>query len=238
MAARAAFLSLALLAGLTVQAGAVECPPSPAQPLALPRLAEGLRAGAMPLIIALGSSSTQGAGASSPEMAYPAQLEAALRRRGLDVQVLNSGRGGEDVVEMLDRLEADVIALRPAVVIWQVGVNGAMRNHPVDRFRILLRQGVARLQAAGADVVLMDSQRGPWTAQAPSRDAFDRTMAEVARDWGAGFFSRRRMMDAWVAAGAEAEVMLVSDGLHHNDRGYGCLADALAEAIRSGKVTR
>jgi lysophospholipase L1-like esterase len=200
----------------------------------LPRLAEALRGGEA-LVLAFGSSSTQGAYASSPEKAYPAQLEAALRREGLAVRVLNRGRGGEDALEMRARLEADVLAARPALVIWQLGVNGAIREQSLTRFRTLLRQGVTRMQEAGADVVLMDSQRGRWVAaHSVLRDAFDATLAEVAEERGAPLFSRRRMMDAWVEGGVDEAAMIAPDGLHHNDRGYACLAEALASGIRAG----
>ncbi|WP_458095432.1 SGNH/GDSL hydrolase family protein [Roseomonas sp. WA12] len=201
----------------------------------LPRLAEAARAGRPAIVVAFGSSSTQGAYASSPDKAYPAQLEAALRRTGLAVQVLNRGRGGEDAAEMYARLDRDVVAARPAVVIWQVGVNGAIRGQSLSQFRALLAEGVSRIQAAGADVVLMDSQRGPWVAaHAVLRDAFDSAMSEVARERSAPLFSRRRMMDAWVASGTAEVAMIAPDGLHHNDRGYACVAQALADGIRAG----
>lgn len=229
---RLAFCLVALLS-LTAPAlaAAPACPAAPVQVLALPHLADAVRAGRTATIVALGSSSTQGAGASSPDAAYPARLEAALRRRGIPVRVLNRGRGGEDVVEMLMRLEADVIAERPDVVIWQVGTNAAMRNHPLDRFTLLLREGVRELQDAGADVVLMDSQRGPWARQAPMRDVFDRALADMAVEKGIPLFSRRRLMDVWASAGTVPEAMLVQDGLHHNDRGYACLAEAVARGM-------
>lgn len=232
----AVFLVATLLSGApagAVDAAAPACPAAPLQSVALPRLAQAIREGRTPVVVALGSSSTQGAGASSASAAYPAKLEAALRRDGIPVRVLNRGRGGEDVVEMIGRLEADVIAERPDVVIWQAGVNAAMRNHPLDRFTLLLRDGVRMLQDAGADVVLMDSQRGPWMTRAPMRDAFDAALAEMAVEKGAVLFSRRRLMDVWASAGAAPEAMLISDGLHHNDRGYACLAEALARGIRS-----
>ena len=211
------------------------CPPAPVQPLVLPHLAEALREGRPAVVVAFGSSSTQGAYASSPDRSYPAQLEAALRRAGLAVRVLNRGRGGEDAPEMHARLDRDVVAARPVLVIWQLGVNGAMRGQSLTRFRALLEEGVARIQAAGADVVLMDSQRGPWVAaHAVLRDAFDAALSEVARERAAPLFSRRRMMDAWVASGTAEAAMIAPDGLHHNDRGYACLAQAVAEGIRAG----
>jgi len=72
-------------------------------------------------IVAVGSSSTQGAGASAPGLSYPSRLEAALRDRfpGIDIRVINRGKGGEDVTEELARLDRDVIAEHPELVIWK-----------------------------------------------------------------------------------------------------------------------
>ena len=44
------------------------------------------------------------------------------------IAVLNRGIGGQDAAEELARLDVDVLALRPQLVIWQVGANGALRN--------------------------------------------------------------------------------------------------------------
>ena len=232
LALLASSLAIPLATGARAQAPSA-CPVAPLQELPLPHLAEAAREGRPAVIVTLGSSSTEGVGASSPLATYPARLEEALRRDGLAARVLNRGRGGEEVGDMLARMERDVIAARPDVVIWQVGTNAAMRNHPLDRFTVLLREGVRRLQEAGADVVLMDSQRGPWAARAPMREAFDRALADMALEKGAVLFSRRRLMDVWASAGTAPEAMLVQDGLHHNDRGYACLAEALARGMRS-----
>src|ERR1044072_2872158 len=49
-------------------------------------------------IVAIGSSSTSGAGASSRNATYPARLEAELKAQlpGLPITVLNKGIGGEE----------------------------------------------------------------------------------------------------------------------------------------------
>src|SRR5258708_38945852 len=56
-------------------------------------------------IVAMGSSSTSGVGASAPGLSYPSRLEAALRGRfpRIDIRVINRGKGGEDVSEELPR---------------------------------------------------------------------------------------------------------------------------------------
>ena len=56
----------------------------------------------------------------------------------------------------------------------------------------------------------------------------------VAAARSAPVFSRVELMRAWEAAGTPPREMLHSDGLHHNDRGYACVAEALASAILRG----
>jgi acyl-CoA thioesterase I len=221
-----------LLAPAPLRAEAA-CPPAPAAALALPGFADALATGREIRIIALGSSSTAGVGATAPRHAYPAQLEARLAaaRPGAAIRVLNRGVGGEDAEEMLARLDEDVLYHEPALVIWQVGVNAALRQGDPARFAALLEQGIRRIRAAGAEVVLMDSQRGPWARHAPNAPAFDAALAAAAREPGVALFSRGRLMDRWSAGGAPPDAMLAADGLHHNDRGYACLAAALAESL-------
>ncbi|MCX7683880.1 MAG: SGNH/GDSL hydrolase family protein [Acetobacteraceae bacterium] len=211
------------------------CPWVEMPPLRLPALAARVSAGQPVRVVAFGSSSTAGIGATAPDRTYPHRLQAELSAHwpGVRVEVLNRGVGGEDVIEMLARLERDVLLARPALVVWQLGVNAALRRQDVQEFRLRLDEGLARMRAAGAEVVLMDSQMGPWARNAPQREAYDRALAEAAasRD-GVQLFSRARLMDGWATRGARPEAMLVADGLHHNDRGYACLAEALARALR------
>jgi acyl-CoA thioesterase-1 len=81
-------------------------------------------------IVALGASNTYGSGRGStnggvnPAEAYPAQLEALLRGRGLDARVSNKGVPGDTSAGMLARLDGAVPA-GTAVVILQPGGNDA-----------------------------------------------------------------------------------------------------------------
>src|SRR3954454_20508239 len=78
----------------------------------LPHVTQQLARGTTLRIVAFGSSSTEGVGASSPGAAYPAQLEIALKRalprRANPLTVLNRGIGGEHVDDMLKRIDRDV----------------------------------------------------------------------------------------------------------------------------------
>ena len=215
---------------------AAECPSVPAEALPLPVSRAALRAGQPLTVVAFGSSSTEGAGASTPGHAYPARLEALLRAalRGHEVRVVNRGVGGQDVSEMLARLDAEVLAKRPQLVVWQAGANAALRGMAPEAFRDTLAEGVARLRASGTDVVLMDSQIAPTVLARPLHPYLAAAMREVAASNSVPIFSRAELMRTWEAAGVGPLHMLHADGLHHNDRGYACLAEALAESILRG----
>src|SRR5882757_882951 len=81
----------------------------------LARLAHRIAVGDPIKIVAFGSSSTAGAGASSPDTAYPARLAVELRTLlpGHAITVVNRGISGEEVVDMLKRLDTDVLAEKP-----------------------------------------------------------------------------------------------------------------------------
>jgi lysophospholipase L1-like esterase len=230
---RALFL-IALLAILPLAARATEdCPRSPGQSLSLPATRAAVLAGRPVTVVAFGSSSTEGAGASDQSRTYPAMLEAQLHAAlpEAKLQVLNRGRGGEEVQEMLGRLEHDVLELKPTLVIWQAGANAVLRGMEPDAFSAALAGGIARLRARGMDVVLMDSQRAPRILASPNHGRFDMALHELSVLTHVPLFSRAALMRAWEEAGTPAGAMLAPDGLHHNDRGYACLARTLARSI-------
>ncbi|MBB5688876.1 lysophospholipase L1-like esterase [Roseomonas alkaliterrae] len=233
---------LALLAGLGAAAPAAAlappapCPPVAMAPLPAPSFAAAVAARRAPVIVAFGSSSTAGAGATEALRSYPAVLERRLRYAlGLPVTVLNRGIGGEAAEEMAARLDRDVLAAQPDLVIWQVGGNSALRSADPERYRALVREGLERLTQAGISVVLMDNQRAPRIAARPNHRTYDAITAELARAVpGVALFSRGALMDAWARAGVPGGAVLTGDDLHHNDRGYACLAEALAAALLDG----
>jgi acyl-CoA thioesterase-1 len=85
---------------------------APGVDVALTRTRQQLTQGNTLTIVAVGSSSTEGAGASSGSASYPSRLEAMLKRRfaGVEIRVLNRGVGGEEEADMLARFDRDVIA--------------------------------------------------------------------------------------------------------------------------------
>jgi lysophospholipase L1-like esterase len=187
-----------------------------------------------PLIaVALGSSSTRGWMATDIAHSYPALLQKELNEDlpKADFAFINRGIGGQDAPQELARLDQDVLAIRPQLVIWQVGANGAVHDESPKLFRQLVEEGISKLKAAGADVMLMDNQRSPRIMAAPEHEVMEETLRDIAREANVNLFSRSALMDHWAASGAPYEDFIAVDGFHMNNRGYACLAHALAQVI-------
>ena len=201
----------------------------------LPHVAGKLAAGKPVVIVAFGSSSTQGYGSSSPEFNYPNRLAAQLHRTypSADITVLNNGVGGEDAPEMMKRLQASVIDAKPDLVIWQVGTNAVLRNLDPSETANMVEDGVARIQAAGADLVLVDPQYSPRvTEHAESASKMVKLLNKVAELRHVGIFPRFEVMRQWHDQQAlPIESFVIADGLHMNDWGYACFAQLLGDDI-------
>lgn len=200
----------------------------------LNRTARRLAAGQPIKIVAIGSSSTYGAGASRPYNNYPSRLAAELAREFVDQEfiVLNRGVNGDTATDMLARFERGVIAEEPDLVLWQVGTNSLLRDEMMYPHWSLLHGGIARLKAAGADVVLIDPQYAPRVLARPNAEGMIALMANTARLKSVNLFRRFALMRHWY----EVERMpfaafLSPDELHLNDFSYACIARALAGAI-------
>ncbi|MBA2402563.1 MAG: SGNH/GDSL hydrolase family protein [Bradyrhizobium sp.] len=201
----------------------------------LPHVAGKLAAGEPVVIIAFGSSSTAGFGASSPEFNYPNRLAAQLHRQypTADITVINRGQGGEDAPEMMKRLQTSVIDMHPDLVIWQVGTNAVLRNlDPAETIK-LVEDGVARIQAAGADLVLIDPQYSPKVNErAESAGKMINLLGKVAELRKVGIFPRFEVMRDWHEKQAiPMDNFVIADGLHMSDWGYACFAQLLGDDI-------
>jgi lysophospholipase L1-like esterase len=201
----------------------------------LPHVAGKLASGAPVTIIAFGSSSTEGYGATSPEFTYPNRLAAQLHRQypSADITVVTRGHGGDDAPEMMNRLQSSVLDMKPDLVIWQVGTNAVLRNlDPVETAK-LVSEGVARIQAAGADLVLVDPQYSPRVNErAQSASQIVSLLGKVAALRHVGFFPRFEVMREWHEEQAiPIDKFVIADGLHMNDWGYACFAQLLGDDI-------
>jgi lysophospholipase L1-like esterase len=206
-----------------------------ARSFSLPRVTHRLAGGQPVVIIAFGSSSTQGYGTSAPEFTYPNRLADQLRRKypTADITVVNRGRGGEDAPEMMKRLQTEVIDMKPDLVIWQVGTNAVIRDLDPDAMGQIVQDGVTRIQASGADVVLVDPQYSPRVTEHPEgATKMVKLLGKIAQLRHIGVFPRFEVMRQWHENQAlPIDNFVIADGLHMNDWGYACFAQLLGDDI-------
>jgi lysophospholipase L1-like esterase len=198
-------------------------------------VARRVAAGGSLTIVAIGSSSTSGSGASSPAMSYPSRLAVELKELmpRLDIKVLNRGVGGETTVEMLARFDRDVFAEKPDLVVWQVGSNSVLRDLSLAEASARLREGLNRLRAADLDVVLMNPQYAPKVIKKSEADRMVDLIDLAAKQANVDLFQRFAVMRYWrLTEDIPFSTFISSDELHMNDWSYGCIAKLLAGAIQ------
>ena len=202
--------------------------------LPLAHTARVLASGKPLKIVALGSSSTYGAGASTSAASYPSRLADELARRfpGHEIAILNRGVNGNEAADMLARLDTAVIAEKPDLILWQVGTNSVLRDKPLQPHAPLLHEGLARMKATGADVVIIDPQYAPRVISKPTCQGMVSLIATTAKAEHVGVFHRFELMRRWrETEQLPFETFVSTDGLHMNDWSYACLAKALGVAI-------
>lgn len=237
-------VSLPGLMGLTVLAGLLAAAPARAeepQPVcdvpasllasdsALPKVTEAVKSGHSLDILVVGSRSSTISG--SEGSAYPARLEAALKDALAPVPVsvsveLQAKKSAEDVVKDV----AVLLAKKPVLVVWQTGTVDAMRSIDPDEFRSAVDEGVAAMQNAGADVVLMNLQYSPRTETMISVPPYLDTLRAVAQQHDVPLFDRFEIMRQWNDNG-DFDLFNPSHGTELAKRVHDCIGRALSKFV-------
>jgi len=200
----------------------------------LPHTAARLAEGKSLNIVALGSSSTYGTGATRPEYAYPSRLAALLQARFPDIliRVVNRGVGGELGVGTSERIARDVLPEKPDLVIWQVGTNDVLHDLDPEGPMAAVRSGIEQIKRSGADVILMDMQYAPAVLMHARYREMEHALWVTARAAGVPLFHRFALMRDWAEHGnMKMSVMVGPDRLHMTDASYDCLARQLSTSI-------
>jgi acyl-CoA thioesterase-1 len=167
------------------------------------------------VIVAFGDSLTAGFGVA-PDEAWPALVDARLRREGYRYRVVNAGVSGDTTTGGLRRLDW-VRRARPEVAIVALGANDGLRGQPLPAMRDNLLAIVSGLREGGTRVLLAGMQLprnyGPYARQ------FAGTYPEVARRTGAALMP-------FLLDGVAMDVRLnLSDGIHPNAAGHRVIAE-------------
>ncbi len=247
---RGIFAALAVLLGCLV-ARAQDAPPplSPqceapaadiAAPAPLPHLADLLaNKSAAVRILAIGSSSTWGVGASSRKKTYPALLRNILEGalKGVKAEIVNRGVSGEVAQTTAERLRTAVALDKPDLVLWQVGTNDALARVEAGDFEDTLRSTISWLKASDIDVVLVGLQYAPKFVRDDSYTAIREALKKVAVAENVLYVSRFDAMK-FIAQNQTGEQLISGDDLHLDDLGYECMAEHISRAVIANLFVR
>ncbi len=234
----AAALAAALLWAAPASAVEAENPcQAPAQMIysagPLPRMERLLKASSKKIkVLAIGSSSTVGVGASAPRFTYTSMLEGELGRavNGLNVKIITRGVSGEIADGTAERIKLEVALTRPDLVLWQVGTNDALARVPVSEFAQTVSRTLKWLKGANVDVVLVGMQYTKKVAKDAHYKLIKDALKQVAQEENVALVKRYDAMQYMEEARAKMS-FITADDLHLNDLGYRCMAEHVARGI-------
>jgi acyl-CoA thioesterase-1 len=174
-------------------------------------------------ILALGTSITQGYGLP-PGTDFTVQLQAALKRGGIDAVVTNAGVSGDTSAGGLARLDWS-LADHPDAVILELGGNDMLRGIAPVETEKNLRAILSRLKAAHVPVLLtgMHAQRN---LGADYVRQFDGMYPRLARDANVLFYP-------FILDGVALHPKLnQADGMHPNPAGVKVIVARILPVVK------
>lgn len=186
--------------------------------LAFPAVAQGKPR----RIVALGDSLTAGYLLPAKD-AFPNQLEALLRAKGLDVRVENAGVSGDTSSGGLARLDWSVGEGVDAVIL-ELGANDALRAVDPAITENALDQMLSKLKARGIKVLLA-GMYAPRNNGEAYFSRFDAIYPRLSQKHGVPLYP-------FFLEGVQGEKsLLLSDGLHPNAAGVRLIAEKIAPMV-------
>ncbi len=203
----------------------------------LPKTAAAVASGQTVSIVAIGGASTLGQAAGSADLAWPARLAVALTSRSpaVHVKVDNRAVARQTAQEMASRLDREVIAVKPTLVIWETGTTDAVQETDLDEFRQTMQTGIDRLRASGVEVVFMDMQFSRQTHAVINFGEYASVLRETTDANAVPLFRRHDIMYHWAESGLFDLMTGDHDKLHLvASRLYDCIGRAMADFITRG----
>jgi lysophospholipase L1-like esterase len=188
---------------------------------ALPRVAAAIKNKTLTVIVA-GSTSSTLPGATGPAAAYPARLEAALKKKLPDVtiKVISLAKPRQTAAEMAAAFPKVLKDEKPALVIWQAGTADAMR-------------GIGTLHDGGADVIFMNPQYSPRTDAVIATAVYTETIRWVALGNAVNLFDRQSIMRQWEELGT-FDLLAATKSLDTAAKVHDCIGRLLADLVSEG----
>jgi lysophospholipase L1-like esterase len=202
--------------------------------------------GAPVLYVALGDSTVEGVGASSPAANYVSRLHARLRAVYPRASVANLGLGGATSADVVAGQLERAVLLRPHLVTLSIGPNDITGHVPLPEyernvetiFRRLTREtGAVVVANLLPDLAITPRFRGREVAPAVGglTVRFNEALGRLARRYGV------EVVDLYEASRAELPrrpELIATDGYHPSDLGYARWAELLWAGVERRLAAR
>jgi acyl-CoA thioesterase-1 len=173
-------------------------------------------------ILAFGDSLTAGYGLPDTD-SFASKLQAALKARGHDVVVVNSGVSGDTASDGAARLDWSLTDDIGAVIV-ELGANDALRGVDPAVTRQALDTILARLSEKKLPVLLA-GMYAPRNLGSPYVDEFDRIYGDLARQYDA-------LLYPFFLDGLLGEAALNQpDGMHPTAAGVDVIVERIIPAV-------
>jgi lysophospholipase L1-like esterase len=164
-------------------------------------------------VIAFGDSLTAGYGAGEGED-WPSRVSSST-----NIAIVNAGRSGDTTDSALARLDDDVLARDPRIVIVGLGGNDFLRGEPLSSTESNLRAVVRKIHGQGAMVVLLGFRFPTLNAD------YEAMYERVAEEEGC-------LLVKGTLKGILTDPKLKSDQIHPNAAGYALMAERIAGPLK------
>ena len=173
-------------------------------------------------IVILGDSLTAGYGLD-PGEAFPVKLEAALKARGHDVQIINAGVSGDTSTGGADRVDW-VLGDNSDAVIVELGGNDALRGVSPEQTAIALERIMTAVEAKKLPA-LIAGMKAPRNLGADYIAAFDPIYPQLAEKYGA-------LLYPFFLDGVAGDPKLNQpDGIHPNEAGVAVIVERITPKV-------
>jgi len=182
-----------------------------------------------PVIVCFGDSLTAGFGLDSNQ-SYPSLLQRELDRRGYKYRVENLGASGDTTQDGLARV-SDALALKPAIVVIELGANDGLRGQPVSGIERNLGQVIEAFQQGAAFQkakvrVLLAGITLPPNYGLDYIHRFAAVYPQLAAKY------KVRLLDFLLAGVAGNPRLMQQDGLHPNAEGTRIVAATVFKSLQ------
>jgi acyl-CoA thioesterase-1 len=175
-------------------------------------------------LVALGDSLTAGYGLP-PQAAFPVVLEAALRRDGFDVSVVNAGGSGNTAADGLARLNWSVPEGVDGVIL-ELGANDMLSGLDPGHTKEVLDRIIAQLAARHVKVLIAGMLASP-SLGAEYQKAFDAIYPELAAKYQAPLYP-------FFLKGVTGHTdLMLGDGLHPNAAGVKTIVAGILPTVEA-----